>query len=108
MSHINFRDSIPVWVRYAVLIDPRSDKYYEVRVDITDQGGFAVTKRWGRRPDLGIGQTLQEIWPTSQAARAAANAIFAQKITRGYCVSERPEAVTSGLVRESWGEDDEA
>ena len=74
MSQQDFRDQEPVWVKYAEYIGDGSDKFYEVRIDMDDNGLFYVTKRWGRRPDSGAGQIKVEssqsmstpwAWPTA-------------------------------------------
>lgn len=108
----DFRDQEPVWVRYAEYIGGGSDKYYEVRVDFTDDGAFLLTKRWGRRPDSGSGQIKAEPYSTLSGATQAASAMLADKIRGGYRECARPMGAANKVRRESgpdfYAEDTEA
>lgn len=101
------RDTLPVWVRYAEYIGGGSDKYYELRVDLTDQGAFQMTARWGRRPDTGTGQTkVYDVTRSMGSATAHAEALFREKIKKGYRVAERPFAADRGVARDNTPEPD--
>lgn len=87
----------PLWHRYAVLVDPANnhDKYYEVRIDLEDDGSFTFTKRWGRRPDryTAGGNTRRRNHGGAHGMHVAqmeANATFAEKLSEGYVETPRP------------------
>lgn len=107
MSNYDFRDQEPIWVRYAEKIDHRSNKYYEVRVDLADDGNFVVTRRWGARPDLGKGQIKTEAYARQQTAQATANNYLSAKISRGYDVRHERPLSASGLVTQDWSDEDD-
>jgi predicted DNA-binding WGR domain protein len=110
MSTPDFRDQEPVWVKYAEYIGDGSDKFYEVRIDMGDDGKFYLQKRWGARPDSGAGQIKVETYTTMNAATAMANDIFRQKVRKGYFVSERPLGASNKVAKEYgkdyWTEDE--
>jgi predicted DNA-binding WGR domain protein len=97
----DFRDTEPAWVRYAEYVGDGSNKYYEVRVDLADDGRYIVTRRWGARPDTGAGQIKGEAWPTLQGAMYGAREHLSAKISKGYRECERPMAA-SRLVAQDW------
>jgi predicted DNA-binding WGR domain protein len=97
----DFRDTEPAWVRYAEYIGNGSDKYYEVRVDLGDDGLFYVTKRWGRRPDTGAGQTKVEFSTSMLHATMMAKGALIEKVRKGYRECERPYGA-SNKVPQDW------
>lgn len=97
----DFRFEDPVWVRYAEYIGGGHDKYYEVRIDMDDNGWFVLTKRWGRRPDSGAGQTKTEEYVTINTATQAALSMLAEKIRKGYRECERPWGAGNKVRREN-------
>jgi len=100
MSTPDFRNQEPVWVRYAINTSPGHDKYYEVRVDMDDNGLFYVTKRWGRRPDSGGGQIKVESSQSMSYAIGVADGMLASKKRGGYVEIERPESADNKVRRE--------
>lgn len=94
MSNYDFRDQEPVWVRYAEYVGDGSDKFYEVRVDLGDDGRFILTKRWGARPDKGKGQIKVESYISLTSATGVANTQLASKLRKGYTMCERPTAAS--------------
>lgn len=106
MSTPDFRNEEPVWVKYLVYVDTRSDKFYEARIDMGDDGTFYLTKRWGRRPDTGDGQIKVETFHNLNAAQRAADDIVVAKINKGYGKTERPYAASSNVAKD-WSTGDE-
>jgi len=107
MHEVDVRDTEPVWVKYAEYIGGGSDKFYELRVDLTDEGTFQMTARWGRRPDTGVGQTkVYDVTRSMGSATAHAEALFREKIKKGYRVAERPHAANRLVPRDVWDEED--
>jgi predicted DNA-binding WGR domain protein len=100
MSNMDFRNQEPVWVRYAEYIGGGSNKYYEVRVDFSDEGMFILTKRWGARPDSGGGQIKVEEYQTLNQATQAALGMLAEKLRKGYREVERPMGADNKVRRE--------
>lgn len=90
ISDYDFRDQPPAWSRYAINTSPGHDKYYETRIDMADDGTFVLTKRWGRRPDTGKGQTKVELFQSMSTAMGVADAQLANKLRGGYDLTERP------------------
>ena len=103
MSTPDFRDEIPVWVEYLTWVNDKHDKYYEVRIDLGDDGLYYVTKRWGRRPDKGDGQTQVSSSLSMDNATSRANAKVAEKVAKGYRNAPRP-----GLANSHVPQDDDA
>jgi predicted DNA-binding WGR domain protein len=100
MTAPDFRDEDPVWVRYAELIGGGHDKFYEVRIDMDDDGTFWLTKRWGRRPDAGGGQVKPEQYQSLNAAQSVGLDMLGQKILKGYREVERPHGAGLRVFRE--------
>jgi predicted DNA-binding WGR domain protein len=100
MDTPDFRDTEPVWVQYAEYIGGGSDKFYEVRIDMDDDGLFYVTKRWGRRPDSGAGQIKVESSQSMSYAMGVANGMIEEKVRKGYRVTERPYGASNKVGRE--------
>jgi predicted DNA-binding WGR domain protein len=101
MTAPDFREDEPDWVRYAEWISAAHDKFYEVRVDMGDDGAFYLTKRWGRRPDAGGGQTKIEVYQQMQQAVSTAAAALAGKVSKGYTECERPYGASQRVVKET-------
>jgi predicted DNA-binding WGR domain protein len=97
----DFRNEDPVWVKYAEYIGGGSDKFYETRVDMDDDGTFYLTKRWGARPDSGGGQIKVEPYQSLTAATNNADAILGAKIRKGYRITERPWGAGMKVRRET-------
>lgn len=97
----DFRDSEPLWVKYAELISSDHDKFYEVRIDLTDEGQFCLTKRWGRRPDTGRGQIKTEYFQSVARAQGVADAQMNDKQRGGYRLCDRPYAANNQVFKES-------
>src|SRR3954464_8612310 len=104
MSTMDFRNQEPVWVRYAINVAPGHDKYYEVRVDFSDEGMFILTKRWGARPDAGGGQIKVEEYQTLPGAIGVGSRRRDTEIARGCRACERPDGA-SNKVRREYGPD---
>lgn len=85
----------PTWFRYAVFIGTNteggeSNKFYEVSIELLDDGRFLLRKRWGARPDfLTSGQTKDQHFINMRQALRDANQIFQSKIDKGYREVER-------------------
>ena len=105
MSTPDFRNEEPVWTKYLVYVDSRSDKFYEARVDMGDDGTFYLTKRWGRNPDTGDGQIKVESYGRAIAATSNAEEIIRTKIAKGYRYTVRPYAASSNVSRDYTDED---
>lgn len=104
---MDVRDTLPVWVRYAEYIRGTSDKYYELRIDMLDDGRFQMTARWGRRPDQGVGQTkVYDVVKNMAIATQHANALYQAKLAKGYRVADRPFAADRGVARDNTPEPD--
>ena len=99
MSNHDFRTEEPVWVRYGEYIGSGSDKFYEVRIDLADDGSFVITRRWGRRPDTGVGQIKTETRHSIYVAQRVALEYFGAKVTKGYREVERPYAASNHVGR---------
>jgi len=97
----DFRDQEPVWVKYLIYVNGGSNKYYECRLDMADDGAIVLSKRWGRRPDFGTGQVQTERHPSLGIAMSVADAQIENKIRKGYEVARRPRSA-SGNVDEDW------
>lgn len=97
----DFRDQEPLWVRYAEYVGGGSNKFYEVRIDLADDGHYVVTNRWGRRPDTGSGQIKEGVANTLPMAQRMALDKFALKLAKGYRECDRPLAA-SGHVEQDW------
>lgn len=97
---LDVRDTTPEWYRYLVLIDgtDNHDKFYEARVDLTDESEFCLTYRWGRRPDLGKGQIKTEYFTSMARAMGTADAKIEDKIRNGYQVMSRPTSANNQVV----------
>jgi predicted DNA-binding WGR domain protein len=95
----DFRDEVPMWVRYLTYRAGISDKYYEVRIDLGGDGLFYLTKRWGRRPDKGDGQTKVESSRSLPTLRVKANEMVVEKIGKGYSHTPRPVDADSHVAR---------
>jgi predicted DNA-binding WGR domain protein len=104
MDTYDFRDQDPLWVRYADWISTAHDKFYEVRIDLDDSGEFIITRRWGRRPDIGVGQIKTEARHSIEVATRVALEYFNAKIAKGYREAERPYAANS-QVAQGYGDD---
>jgi predicted DNA-binding WGR domain protein len=100
MSTPDFRDEEPVWVKYAEYIGGGSNKFYEVRVDMGDDGTFYLQKRWGARPDSGAGQIKVEPYQSLNAATNNANAILKGKLDKGYRLTDRPLGASNKVAKE--------
>jgi predicted DNA-binding WGR domain protein len=96
----DFRDQEPLWVKYAELIGGGHDKFYEVRIDLTDEGDYCLTKRWGRRPDTGRGQIKPEYYQSMSRAMGVADGMLADKLRKGYLQCERPYGASNQVFRE--------
>jgi predicted DNA-binding WGR domain protein len=96
----DFRDQEPMWVRYAEYVGGGSDKYYECRVDLADDGSFVITRRWGARPDTGTGQIKIEVRHDSTQAVGHATTLLHAKLAKGYVECERPWAAGAMVARE--------
>jgi predicted DNA-binding WGR domain protein len=101
MTAPDFREDEPAWVRYAEWISAAHDKFYEVRVDMGDDGTFYLTKRWGRRPDSGGGQVKSEVYQSMEQAVNTASAALAGKVAKGYAEVERPYGASQRVVKET-------
>jgi len=101
MSTPDFRDQEPAWVKYAEMIGGGHDKFYECRIDMGDDGLFYVTKRWGRRPDAGGGQTKSESSQSMSYAMGVANGMIAEKLRKGYRLTDRPYGAGQRVRREA-------
>jgi predicted DNA-binding WGR domain protein len=97
----DFRDQEPLWVRYAEFIGSGSDKFYEVRIDLDDDGDFITTNRWGPRPDQGKGQIKTTVASSLAMAQNLALDKFRAKLRKGYTETERPLAA-SAQVAQDW------
>ena len=103
---MDVRTAPPVWVKYAELIGGGHDKYYELRVDLDDNGMFQMTARWGRRPDRGVGQTkVYDVVRSMGSATSHAEALFREKLRKGYRVADRPLAADSRVAKDHSFED---
>jgi predicted DNA-binding WGR domain protein len=100
MSTPDFRDEEPVWVRYAEMRSGTHDKFYEVRIDMDDAGAFWLTKRWGRRPDAGGGQTKPEQYQNLNGAQLEGLDMFRSKLSKGYVETDRPRAASQRVQHE--------
>jgi predicted DNA-binding WGR domain protein len=96
----DFRNEEPTWVRYAEYVGGGSNKFYEARIDLGDDGLFWLTKRWGARPDAGGGQTKAEHYATLKSAIGAANEILEAKRRKGYRLTERPRGADNKVAHE--------
>jgi predicted DNA-binding WGR domain protein len=96
----DFRDEEPTWVKYAELTSMDHDKFYEVRVDLTDDGEFCLTKRWGRRPDTGRGQIKTAYYQSLAGATSAAQTMLASKVAKGYRECPRPYGASNQVFKE--------
>lgn len=105
MSNQDFRDQEPVWVTYLTYADNKSDKFYECRVDLGDDGLYYVTKRWGRRPDLGGGQIKVESSQNMHYCMNVANEMVRAKVRKGYHFTTRPERADSRVAKDYADED---
>jgi predicted DNA-binding WGR domain protein len=101
MNAPDFRDEDPVWVRYAELVGDGHDKFYEVRIDMDDDGTFWLTKRWGRRPDAGGGQVKPEPYQALNAAQTVGLNMLGEKLAKGYRETERPYGASQRVVKET-------
>jgi predicted DNA-binding WGR domain protein len=101
MSAPDFRDTEPVWVKYAELIGGGHDKFYEVTVHLGDDGTFYLQKRWGRRPDAGAGQIQTEPYKNVQSAISNATAMLDSKLRKGYRETERPYGASNKVYKET-------
>jgi len=90
VSTPDFRDEVPVWVKYLTYVAGKSDKFYEVRIDLGPDGLFYLTKRWGRRPDKGGGQIKVESSQSRSYIMGVADAMVAEKVRGHYRFAERP------------------
>jgi predicted DNA-binding WGR domain protein len=106
MTNIDFRDQEPVWVTYLINTSAGHNKYYEARIDMDDNSLFVLTKRWGARPDRGVGQIKAEPYRSLGDARTAANDILIAKRRKGYRDAERPEQADSKVARVYAADDD--
>ena len=71
-----------------------------------DAGMFQMTERWGRRPDRGAGQTkVYDVTRSMGIATAHAEALFREKIKKGYRVADRPHAADRLVARDTSDED---
>src|SRR3954463_6461265 len=100
MSTQDFRDQEPAWVRYAEFIGEGSNKFYEVRVDMDDDGAFVITRRWGARPDTGAGQIRTETRHNMTQATGTALTYFTAKVAKGYREIPRPQGAGNKVARE--------
>ena len=108
MNGQDFRDQEPVWVKYLTYVGGNSNKFYECRVDMGDDGLFYVTKRWGRRPDDGGGQTKVESSTSMSYAMGVADGMVAEKVRKGYLFAERPARADSRVQRiRTFGDNDD-
>lgn len=105
MTAYDFRDQDPAWFKYAEWIGQGHDKYYEVRIDLADDGQFVLTKRWGPRPDNGKGQIKVETCQSMTSAISRATGWLDVKLRKGYKIAERPLAA-NGQVAEDWSDED--
>jgi predicted DNA-binding WGR domain protein len=96
----DFRNQEPVWVKYLINTHGDHDKYYECRIDMTDEGEFVLTKRWGRRPDSGGGQIKTEYFQSMARAMGAADAQINNKVRGGYSPIDRPDSADNKVRRE--------
>lgn len=97
---LDFRDQEPVWVKYLTWVSDKHDKFYEVRIDLGDDGLFYVTKRWGARPDVGGGQTKIESSMNMSYVQRVANEKVAEKVRKGYAYTDRPESASSKVAKD--------
>lgn len=102
----DFREDEPVWEMYAIYVGDGSDKFYEVRIDMDDDGTFWLTKRHGRRPDVGNGRLIFENYQTMHAAQVEANDIFNAKLLKGYRATPRPVGA-SHVISDRINDDEE-
>lgn len=100
MSQQDFRDQEPSWVRYAEMTTNDHDKFYEVRIDLADDGLFYLTKRWGRRPDVGGGQIKIESSGSIGYLMGVADAMMAEKVRKGYRTAKRPYGASNWVEKE--------
>jgi hypothetical protein len=81
---------LPMWVRYAVNTTSRN-AYYEVRIDLLDDGRYIMTKRYGPLPDnLDNGTARTQPYVNMSQAIAAANEAMNAKLRGDYYEDERP------------------
>lgn len=81
---------LPVWYRYLTNTISRN-AYYEVRIELNDDGRYLMIKRWGPLPDrLDNGQTRVQPYVDGQKAIRAANEIVHGKLQGDYREAERP------------------
>lgn len=81
---------LPVWVRYAINTTTRN-AYYEVRIELNDDGRYLLVKRWGPLPDtLKGGNHKAQPYVNQHQAVAAANEAFNAKIRGEYWEADRP------------------
>ena len=103
----DFRNTEPIWVRYAEFIDSKSNKFYECRVDLDDDGSFVITRRWGARPDSGVGQIKAERRHSDLQARGTATTYFTAKLAKGYVECERPAGASIPVAKDYDLDEDE-
>jgi predicted DNA-binding WGR domain protein len=100
VSTQDFRNEEPVWAKYAVYQSDGSDKFYETTIHFGDDGVYYLQKRWGRRPDTGAGQIRVEPYHTLSGAQHGADAIFREKLSKGYWITERPAGANNKVAKE--------
>ena len=98
MSTKDFRDEVPVWVKYLTWVNDAHDKYYEVRIDLGDDGLYYLTKRWGRRPDKGDGQIQVSTSLSMDNATRLADVKVGEKLAKGYVCDTRPEDANANVL----------
>lgn len=103
----DFRDQAPVWVKYLTYVGGGSDKFYECRIDLADNGTYVLTKRWGRRPDRGGGQIKVSEHSSLSYARGLADGQIQTKMRGGYFESVRPESADAKVAKDDDIDDDE-
>jgi predicted DNA-binding WGR domain protein len=107
----DFRDQEPMWFRYAEYVGDGSNKYWEARIDLADDGQFILTTRWGAKPDRGAGQIKTAPFARLPHAQNSALNQFGAKIKKGYAEVDRPHAANNKVFREvghDYYADDEA
>jgi hypothetical protein len=96
-------DDTPSWILYAEMITTGIDgighnEYFEVTIDLVDDGRFKIIQRWGPRPDIGLGQCRVTMYRTLLQAESLARYVMVNKIREGYQPAERPDSARGAWV----------
>ena len=91
---MDLRSTMPDWWRYAIYVGGSSNKFYEARVDLLDDGTWQLSFRYGRRPDIGSGSIKTSTHPSMAIACALANSQIPPRSTRATTRSSAPTRQT--------------